>query len=189
MGGGDVATAEEVAKLVKRCLAEGVELEIERIGRFRPRDDGLFDFTAERRPSVFLAYAVEDAGKVSELYDWLARAGLDPWMDTRKLLAGQNWPRAIERAIERADCFVSCFSKRAANKRGWFQCEMRYALDCARRRPEGEVFVVPVRLEECEVPATIRRELQYVDLFPSFGKGVRSLVRAVRGAVAGRGAS
>jgi hypothetical protein len=189
MASGEVATADEVASLVKRCLADGVEVEIERIGKFHPRDDGRFDFTAERRPSVFLAYAAEDAARVGELYEALAQAGLDPWMDTKKLLAGQNWPRAIERAIERADCFVACFSKRAANKRGWFQCEMRYALDCARRRPAEEVFLVPVRLEECEVPAAIRRELQYVDLFPSLAKGARSLVRAIRNAVAAGGAS
>jgi hypothetical protein len=37
-----------------------------------------------------------------------------------------------------------------------------------------------VRLEECRIPARISRELQYVDLFPSWEKGMRRIVAAIR---------
>jgi len=38
---------------------------------------------------------------------------------------------------------------------GGFQAEIRYALDCARRIPLDEIFVVPVRLDACRVPRSI----------------------------------
>ena len=64
-------------------------------------------------------------------------------------------------------------------KRGGFQSEVRYALDCANRLPVDDVFLIPVRLDDCRVPARIQRETQYVDLFPSFEAGVERAVAAI----------
>ena len=58
-------------------------------------------------------------------------------------------------------------------KRGGFQAEIRYALDCARQLPLDQIFVVPVRLDVCAVPRAIQREYQYVDLAPDWERGVR----------------
>jgi hypothetical protein len=101
-------------------------------------------------------------------------------MDRKKLLPGQNWPRAIQQAIEVSDFFISCLSPRAVRKKGQFQAEMRYALDCACRMPLDQNYFIPVRLEECPVPARIRREIQYVDLFPDWDEGVHRLADAIR---------
>ena len=101
-------------------------------------------------------------------------------MDVRRLLPGQNWPRAIESAIETSSFFVACFSTRSVNQWGGFQAEIRYALDCARRVPLDDIFVVPVRLDACRVPRSIQRELQYIDLFPDWERGVRRLVAMMR---------
>jgi hypothetical protein len=129
---------------------------------------------------VFLAYVEEDRHAAECLYNTLEAAGFSPWMDMRKLVPGQNWPRAIEAAIETADFFVACFSSRSVNKRGGFQAEIRYALDCARRIPLDDIFVVPVRLDPCRVPRAVQRELQYIDLFPNWDQGVRRLISALR---------
>jgi hypothetical protein len=96
-------------------------------------------------------------------------------MDQENLVPGQNWPRAIERAIELSDFFVGCFSRRSVVKRGHFQCELRYALDLAAKVPLEDIFLVPVRLDECEVPRQIARKTQYVDLFPNWEAGVERL--------------
>ena len=81
-------------------------------------------------------------------------------------MPGQNWPRAIESAIETSDFFIACFSGDSVSKKGGFQAEIRYALDCARQVPLDEIFLVPVRLDPCAVPRTIEKQYQYVDLFP-----------------------
>jgi hypothetical protein len=169
----------EMSKLIRRSLLEGRRVEIERLGVFRAARSGAVDFRPSAKPKVFLAYATEDRAVADALYLKLGRAGCAPWLDRRKLLPGQNWPRAIEGAIETADYFVACLSRHSVRKRGVFQSEMRYALDCARRAPFEDIFFIPARLEECEVPRRIQRETQYVDLFPDFDAGVKRLVEVI----------
>ena len=117
----DLASARHVAAVIQASLREGRRVEIERLGEFRPVCGGGFRFVPENRPCVFLAYVSEDAAKVERLSEILEAAGFDAWMDRLKLLPGQNWPRAIERAIENADFFVACLSRHAVNKRSCFQ--------------------------------------------------------------------
>ena len=183
-GGGCPDASRRILTIVQRSLDEGHSVEIDGLGCFRKAKAGGYRFVPESRPRVFVAYAVEDLGVVRRLCGSLAAAGCNPWLDKEKLVAGQNWPRAIERAIELSDAFVACFSPRSVGKHGHFQSELRYALDCARRRPLEDVFVVPVRLEPCEVPARISRELQYADLFPDWERGVRRVLGSVRRAAA-----
>jgi hypothetical protein len=42
------------------------------------------------------------------------------------------------------------------------------------------VFLIPVRFDDCGVPERISRELQYVDLFPDWRRGVLRLLAAMR---------
>ena len=72
---------------------------------------------------------------------------------------------------------MACLSRKAIQKKGQFQAELRYALDCASRMPLDDIYLVPVRLEECPVPVRISREIQYVDLFPDWEAGVAAAVR------------
>jgi hypothetical protein len=180
MGGDGEGTCTEVARIVRRCLDEGSTVEIDGLGTFRLGRGGEYEFIPQDQPRIFLAYADEDFPQVRKLYAALEGQGLDPWLDKERLLPGQNWPRAIERAIERSDFFVACFSGRSTSRRGYFHSELRYALDCAGRLPLEEVFLIPVRLEECEVPPLIRGSIQYVDLFPDWVKGVARIVATVR---------
>jgi TIR domain len=180
--------AEQLANVVIRGLAAGHAVEIDGLGTFYP-DAGMgFRFEPGRQAQVFLAYVIEDAEEAGRLYDALEAEGFRVWMDVRKLLPGQNWPRAIESAIETSDFFVACFSSHSVKKKGGFQAEVRYALDCARRMPLDDIFVAPVRLDDCRVPRSIQRELQYVDLFPDWRSGVRRLAQTLRrGRVGGLG--
>jgi hypothetical protein len=174
------STSREISRLVKRCLEEGGTVEIDGLGAFRPDGRGAFEFIAQARPQVFLAYAVEDAPAVDRIYGELKRRGFEPWMDRNKLLPGQNWPRAIERAIDLSRYFIACLSARCGSRRGYFHAEMRYAMQCARRVPLGEIFVIPVRLDDCAVPPEIALEIQYVDLFPDWKKGIDRVIAVMR---------
>jgi hypothetical protein len=100
-------------------------------------------------------------------------------MDRKHLLPGQNWPRCIERAIQTSDFFIPCFSGRAVEKRGTFHAELRYALDCARFLPLDAIYLVPVRLDSCSVPPRIAREIQYVDVFPDWSKGLEQVIQTI----------
>jgi TIR domain len=176
----ECSSPEQVAQVVLEGLAAGDPVEIDGLGTFYPDPVAVFRFEPRTRPRVFIAYVREDAAEAGRLYDAVEGAGFGPWMDVRKLVPGQNWPRAIESAIENSDFFVACFSGNSVNKRGGFQAEIRYALDCARRVPLDQIFVVPVRLDDCRMPRTIQRELQYIDLFPNWTRGVRRLIGMMR---------
>ena len=171
--------AQQLAQIVIRGLAAGNVVEIDGLGVFYPDSVRGCRFEASNVPRVFIAYAKEDAGAALRLYEALGAAGFMPWMDSRKLLPGQNWPRAIESAIENSDFFVACFSSASVLKKGGFQAEIRYALDCARRMPLDEIFLIPVRLDACRVPGSIQREFQYVDLFPNWPRGIRRMVTTI----------
>ena len=176
----DSSAIEHLAHIVIRGLASGKAVEIDGLGVFYPDSARGFRFEPRRAPQVFLAYVREDSGPVESLYATLEAQGFNPWMDVRKLLPGQNWPRAIESAIEASDFFVACFSENSVDKKGGFQAEIRYALDCARRLPLDQIFVVPVRLNNCRIPRSIQREFQYVDFFPDWSRGLRRMLTTMR---------
>ena len=171
---------EQLARIVIRGLAAGESVEIDGLGVFHPDDEHAFRFEPLTLPKVFIAYVKEDRAMAERLYSDLEAAGFAPWIDVCKLLPGQNWPRAIETAIETSTFFVACFSRNSAAKKGGFQAEIRYALDCARQIPLDEIFIVPVRLDGCPVPRTIQRAYQWADLFPDWRAGVRRLIGMMR---------
>lgn len=171
---------QQLTDLILRCLREGKTLEIDGLGTFYPEPGGSYHFQSVDAPRVFIAYAVEDSERAEQLFDALQHGGFNPWMDRRKLLPGQNWARAIESVIEASDFFIPCLSTRSVSKRGGFQSELRYALDIARRMPLEDPFFVPVRLDDCFVPARIKREWQYIDLYPDWEQGVEGLLRSLR---------
>ena len=84
-------------------------------------------------------------------------------MDKKSLLPGQEWKREIERAINNSNFFVACLSNCSISKRGFFQKEIRYALDVLTTIPFGQIYFIPVRLEQCDVPQELQH-IQWIDL-------------------------
>lgn len=171
---------DRILDILRRMIDAGKEVEIEGLGTLRRNLNGGYSFDPQPEPQVFIAYVEEDFPMARRLFESLRAAGCSPWLDKEKLLPGQNWPRSIERAIEISDVFVACFSSRSIAKRGQFQSELRYALDCARRTPLDESFLLPVRFDACEVPRRVSDHVQYVDLFPDWERGLKRVVKAIR---------
>jgi formylglycine-generating enzyme required for sulfatase activity len=121
--------------------------------------------TGIRRLRVFLCHASQDKPAVRELYKRLAaEKWIDPWLDEEKILPGQDWNHEIEKAIRSADAILICLSIKSVSKEGYVQKEIKGALDIAAEIPDGTIFIVPLRLEECEVPTPLSK-WQWVDLF------------------------
>ena len=130
-----------------------------------------------KRLRVFLLYARSDQEAVHHLYGRLVREGVDVWMDREKLLAGQDWAYEIRRAIYRSDLVVACLSKQFNKQGGFRHEELRISLEKAKSLPTGEVFLIPARLERCDLPEPVRR-WQCVDLFEA--DGYERLLRALQ---------
>jgi hypothetical protein len=135
------------------------------------------DGDGARRLRVFLSYASENVEIVRELYSRLRASGVDPWFDKEDLLGGTNWKLEIEKAVRDADVVLVCLSPHAVDKVGYLQKEITIAVDAAEYRPEGTIYCVPVRLQECEVPMRLR-SWQWVDLYES--RGYERLMRTLR---------
>ena len=117
---------------------------------------------------VFLCHASDDKAGVKNLYNLLLQRGCDPWLDSEKLLPGQDWNLEINKALDNSDVILLCLSRKSVDKEGYVQKEIRIALDRALEMPEGRIFLIPARLEECNLPYKIRT-YQWVDLFNADG--------------------
>jgi hypothetical protein len=169
-----------VARIVRHALEHGTAVEIDGLGTFLPGRTRGFRFLEQTKARVFIAYVEEDLAAAKKLYAAFEQDGFRPWLDRKKLLPGQNWPRAIETAIQASNFFVACFSQRSTCKRGSFHSELRFALNCAAQVPLDEIFFIPVRLDQCVVPRNISRKIQYVDLFPDWHDGVGTVVAVMK---------
>jgi hypothetical protein len=174
------AVTRRLVRIVRRALEQGARVEIDGFGTFLPGHDRRFRFVAQTKPRVFLAYVDEDVRTAKRLYQAFEEHGFRPWLDKKKLMPGQNWPRAIETAIQTSDFFVACFSRRSMSKRGTFHSELRYALLCAQKIPLDEIFFIPLRLDECTVPRRIANQVQYVDLFPDWETGLHRVIAVMK---------
>lgn len=120
---------------------------------------------------VFLCYASQNKPVVRELYQRLkAENWIDPWLDKAKILPGQDWELVIEKAVDDSDVVIVCLSKQSVSKEGFVQREIRYAYDLALEKPEEMIFLIPLRLDDCNVPRKLK-SLHWVDYF---GMGKKS---------------
>ena len=117
---------------------------------------------------TFLCHATEDKPSVRNLYKKLVLEGFDVWFDEEKLIPGQDWQYEIRKAIDEADVVIICLSKKSVSKTGFIQKEIKLALDISDEQPEDTIFIIPVRIEDCEVPERLSR-WQWVNLFEENG--------------------
>ena len=119
-----------------------------------------------RKLRVFLCHASQDKPTVRELYQRLLKeTWIDPWLDEERLLPGQDWNLEIEKAVESSDAVIVCVSSISVAKEGYVQRELRRVLDIALEKLEGAIFVIPLRLDNCEMPRQLR-DRQFLDFFP-----------------------
>ncbi len=129
----------------------------------------------QSRLQVFLCHSSGDKPTVRKLYQQLKNDGFQPWLDEENLLPGQDWELEIEKAVESADIILVCLSQSSVTKVGYVQKEIKFALDIADRQPEGSIFIIPVKLQSCQIPRRLSNK-QWVDLYPDSVKGYSRLV-------------
>jgi hypothetical protein len=140
-----------------------------------------------QRKHLFLSYCHDNQAEVAKLRDDLIAAGEAVWWD-QDILGGQDWKHEIRKAMRDAYAVVFCLSSKTADRiTSAIYPEVLDAIAAYREYTPGSIFLIPVRLSDCEIPLieidgtrTLDR-LQYVDLFPAgyraagFGKLLRSL--------------
>jgi hypothetical protein len=132
----------------------------------------------ETKPiQIFLCHASEDKAAVEAIYGRLKAFGYKPWLDKRDLLPGQRWRLEIPKAIRASDYILIFLSKTSVAKRGYVQEEFKLALEVLRSIPEGTIYAVPVRLNDCPIPDQFE-DLHWCNLFEA--DGFEYLLRALQ---------
>lgn len=118
----------------------------------------------ESEPLIFVSYARPDTDGVKAVVHLLTKAGFRTWFDKKDLKGGQDWEYEIRKRIGDASLVLICLSTNAVDRKGFFHREMRYAVEEALELPKGKVYIVPVRLNACEIPDDLRSK-HALDLF------------------------
>ncbi len=128
---------------------------------------------------VFISYAREDIETAKKLYHDLKRAGISPWMDKQDLLPGQNWRVMISKAIQESKYFLAVLSSYSLTKRGFVQKELKMALDILDEFPAEDIFLIPIRIEDCNPEDEKLKYLHWADFFPSYEDGLSQILRVL----------
>ena len=119
-----------------------------------------------KKLKVFLCHSSNDKPAVREIYQRLKlESWIEPWLDEEELFPGQDWGLEIEKAVEETDTVLVFLSNKSVTKKGYVQKELRMVLRISDYQPNGTIFTIPLRLENCSVPRALSM-WQYVDFFP-----------------------
>ena len=128
--------------------------------------------------NIFLIHAHSDKKTVRKLYERLASEGFNVWLDAERLQPGQDWQNEIRKALLKCDVVIVCLTRSFDKQRGYRHEELKLALEKADFLPDDEVFIIPARLENCNMPESLKH-IHTVDIFKA--GGYKKLVGALRG--------
>jgi len=125
---------------------------------------------------VFLSHNAKDKPRVRRLAERLKQAGLRVWFDEWNVRHGDIIVQKVDEGLEQSRVLLLCITPNALAS-GWVALERSAAI---HRDPgnEGRRFI-PLLLEDCELPDTIRR-YKYVDFRDEAGAGFEQLLSACR---------
>jgi hypothetical protein len=101
------------------------------------------------------------------LYRRLKLDGFAPWLDKEELLPGQDWHTEIPKIVRASHATIVCLSK-DFNQAGYRQKEVRLALEVAEQQPHGTISIIPVRLDDVEIPMQLS-QWHWANLFEENG--------------------
>lgn len=172
---GDGAFIAEITDLITEAIGQGVP-EASLISAIRSAISARLSTSHKREPTVFLSYARADSDVVEQIADKLAAAGIRVWFD-QKLHPGSRWMEEIERELAAAN-FVVFFISPQSVESGWARQELQLALH-RQISGEGGAVVLPVILEDADVPPLLR-QYQWIDLRGGDAElGSRQIIEAI----------
>ena len=121
-----------------------------------------------QQKQVFLTYAHSDKKAVRKIYHRLIRNQINIWLDEKRLFPGQNWKYEIRQAILSSNIVIVCLSRQFNKQGGYRHEELKIVLEKAKSLPDDQIFLIPARLEKCDLPEPVR-QWQCVDLFEADG--------------------
>jgi TIR domain len=124
---------------------------------------------------VFISYSHANAEFAEKLAFQLVNARAQVWIDRWELNVGDSLLRRIEEAVTGASALVVVLSQSSVSSE-WCRKELTAGL--VRELEEKRVVVMPVLLENCDVPLFLR-DKKYADFRTDFDSGLSDLLKGV----------
>lgn len=124
---------------------------------------------------VFISYSHADAFIVNKLAAHLVKHNANVWVDTWELNVGDSILNKVQEAIQESSALLVILSK-ASVESEW--CKKELSAGLMRELDEKRVIVLPVLVEDCEIPIFLREKM-YADLRADFNKGLHDILDAI----------
>lgn len=118
---------------------------------------------------VFISYSHADKKFVDDLAVQLVRHRVHVWIDRWELRVGDSLINKVQEAIAGASALLVILSK-ASTKSDW--CKKELTAGLFRELDEKRVVVLPVLLEDCDMPMFLKDKL-YADFRKDFDAGLK----------------
>lgn len=125
--------------------------------------------------TIFISYSHADKPKVDLLAAHMVKRNATVWVDTWELNVGDSIIQRIQDAITESDALLVILSK-ASVESEW--CKKELGTGLIRELDEKRVIVLPVLLENCEIPLFLRDKM-YADLRHDLESGLSAIMDAV----------
>jgi len=124
---------------------------------------------------IFISYSHENKEFVDQLAMQLVARNVNVWLDRWELSIGDSLIDKVQEAVDGASALLVILSKASVSSE-W--CKKELSSGLLRELEEKRVVIMPVLLEECDVPIFARGKL-YADFRSNFDDGLRTIVEGV----------
>ncbi|MEM1149836.1 MAG: toll/interleukin-1 receptor domain-containing protein [Pseudomonadota bacterium] len=124
---------------------------------------------------IFISYNHSDKDTAEALARILVQAKQNVWIDQWELNAGDSLIEKIEDALGGADAILVLLSKNSTQSE-WCKKELRSGL--VRELEEKSVLVIPIVLDDCEIPLFLREKL-WIDFRKDRDEQLKLLLRSL----------
>jgi len=124
---------------------------------------------------VFISYSHADELIVNKLAAHLVKHNANVWVDTWELSVGDSILNRVQEAIQESSALLVILSKTSVASE-W--CKKELSAGLMRELDEKRVVVLPVLVEDCEIPMFLREKM-YADLRTDFERGLHSVLNAI----------
>jgi hypothetical protein len=130
-------------------------------------------------PRVFISHASEDKQFVLDFATKLRNQGIDAWVDKWEILPGDSLiDKLFEEGLRHADAVVIVLSNSSVAK-PWVREELNATMV---KRIEQQTKIIPVLIEECEVPAALKSTVwEWIKDRENYGAELGRIVAAIYG--------
>lgn len=124
---------------------------------------------------IFISYSHKDKKFVDKLAMQLVHRNVNVWLDRWELAVGDSIVDRVQEAVDGSSALLVILSK-ASTGSEW--CKKELSAGLLRELEEKRVVVMPVMLEDCDVPVFARGKM-FADFRKNFDDGLRIIVEGI----------